>query len=187
MGESNKMNDQPVHDQPIHDQPMDDQPMHDQQGTALILWLVWGSILFSLAIFATMPFVIPAPQGYQPPEIAAGNPPKILAILALATAVLIPLLTRTRKRMFFEPVGERCRPGTPEARGAYFTMSLTTWVMCEVVGIFGFALYFLTYRAAFALPFIILAAILTVSFRPRPRQAEQAPEPKDPDQADQAE
>ncbi len=159
----------------------DTDDMHDKQGLALILWLVWGSILFSLVIFATMPFVIPAPEGYQPPEIAAGSPPKIVVILALAAALLIPLLIRTRRRMFFEPIGERCQPGSPEAMSAYFTMSLTTWIMCEVVGIFGFAIYFLTYEAVFSLPFIILAAILTASFRPRPDEAEageaaQAPE-----------
>lgn len=154
----------------------DSNQMHDQQGAALILWLVWGSILFSLVIFATMPFAIPAPEGHEPIELAAGHPPKILVILALATVALIPLLIRTRNRMFFDPVGERCQPGTPEAMSAYFTMALTTWIMCELVGIFGFAMYFLTYEAAFSLPFIILAAILTVSFRPRPSQAEQAPQ-----------
>ena len=152
---------------------MTDQPEnHDHQSLTLILWLVWGSLLFSLVVFALTAALIPPPENYAPPEIAQGHPPKILIILVLATASLIPLLLKTRERMFFEPLGDKCFPGSPEARSAYFTMSLTTWVMCEIVGIFGFVLHFLTYEPLMALPFVAVAVVLMVVFRPKPSVAE---------------
>ncbi|MGM0558630.1 MAG: hypothetical protein ACQEVA_19750 [Myxococcota bacterium] len=140
---------------------------------ATILWLVWGALLFSMLIYVIVPVAIPPPPGHEPIEIAAGNPPKIAVILGIAAVVLIPLLYRMRDRMFYEPLGEECYPGTSEARAAYFTMSMTTWVMCEVVGVFGFAVYFLTYELLFSVPFAVLGMLLLLLFRPDPDAAEQ--------------
>ena len=144
----------------------------DQKGLSLILWLVWGALVLSLFIYGATFLVIPAPADFHPPEIAAGTPPKLVVILSVASVVLIPLLFRVRKKMFFEPLGQECYPGSPEARSAYFTMSLTSWIMCEIVGIFGFAVYFLTYEVAYSIPFVVLGLVLMLMFWPDPGAAE---------------
>ncbi len=147
---------------------MSQQDPHDPT----ILWLVWGALLFSMLIYVFVPVAIPPPPGHQPIEIAEGNPPKIAVILGIASLVLIPMLYRARDRMFFAPLGDECYPGSTEARAAYFKMSMTTWVMCEVVGVFGFAIYFLTYEVIFAVPFAVLGMVMLLMFRPDPRAAE---------------
>jgi hypothetical protein len=128
--------------------------------------------MFSLVLYGLTPFLIPPPPDHVPPDIAAGQIPVLVVILAVAAIALIPILLGVRKRMFFEPIGQRCQPASAEAKSAYFTMSLTSWIMCEVVGIFGFAIYFLTYELAYALPFVGLAAVLMLLFPPRPHLAE---------------
>lgn len=145
----------------------------DQKSLKMILWLVYLSLFFSLFIYALVILVIPAPDDFVPPEIARGNPPKVLIILALAAMALVPVLKSLRERMFFGPLGEECYPGSAEARSAYFTMSLTTWIMCEIVGVFGFAVHFLTYEPWLAMPFVIFAAALMGIYRPQPDVAEE--------------
>lgn len=146
-------------------------PRQDQYDPT-VLWLVWGALLFSMLIYIFVPVAIPAPPDHQPIELAEGNPPKIAIILGIASLILIPMLYRLRKRMFYAPLGEDCHPGTTEARAAYFTMSLTSWVMCEVIGVFGFAVYFLTYRLYVSVPFAVLGILLLLMFRPDPDAAE---------------
>ena len=143
------------------------QEMQDQQSLKMILWLVYLSLFFSLAVFALVIFVIPPPEQFVPPEIARGNPPKILIILALATFALVPVLRSLRNSMYFEPLGEEWQEGSAEASNAYFEMSLTTWILCEVVGVFGFAVHFLTYEPWLALPFVAVAAVMMAVYRPR--------------------
>jgi hypothetical protein len=139
----------------------------------MVLCLVWGALLFSMLIYVFVPVSIPPPPEHVPIEVAQGNPPKIAVILGIASLILIPTLYRMRDRMFFSPLGEECYPGTVEARAAYFKMSMTTWVMCEVVGVFGFAVYFLTYELVFSVPFAVLGILLLLMFRPDPAAAEQ--------------
>lgn len=149
---------------------------HDEQDQAslkMILWLVYLSLFFSLFIYALVIWVIPAPEEFVPLEIARGNPPKIFIILVLASMALLPILKNLRERMFFGPLGEACYPGSAEARSAYFAMSLTTWIACEVVGVFGFAIHFLTYEPWLATPFVILAAALMGWYRPQMDAAEE--------------
>jgi hypothetical protein len=161
---------------------MSEEPEFD----ATILWLVWSALLFSMLIYIFVPVAIPPPPEHQPIEIAQGNPPKIAVILGIASLVLVPLLYRTRDRMFYEPLGEECYPGSAEARAAYFKMSMTTWVMCEVVGVFGFAVYFLTYELLVSVPFTVLGILLLLLFRPDPDAAEALAPPdsehKEPDE-----
>lgn len=145
---------------------------HDRNSLRMILWLVWISLTFSLLIYAVVPILIPPPPEFTPPEIATGTPPKILVILGLASVVLIPMLFSIRKKMFYDPIGDKCSPGTTEARSAYFTMALTSWIMVELVGVFGFIIYFLTYQLVFAIPFVVLAMILMLIFWPDPEAAE---------------
>jgi hypothetical protein len=149
------------------------QDNHDRQSLTMMLWLVWLSLLFSLFIYVAVILVIPAPEKFVPPEIASGRPPKILVILGMAAITLVPILLNIRKRMFFEPLGEKCHPGSEEARSSYFTMSLTSWILCELIGVFGFVIHFLTYQPVLALPFVVLAGVLMVAFRPKPGVAEE--------------
>ncbi len=144
----------------------------DERSLKMILWLVWLSLFFSLFIYVLVILVIPPPQEFVPPEIARGNPPKILIILGFAALALVPILRGMRERMFFGPLGEKCHPGSEEAKSAYFTMSLTTWILCELLGVFGFVIHFLTYEPLFAMPFVVLAAVLLALYRPQPAVAE---------------
>jgi hypothetical protein len=144
----------------------------DRRSLTMMLWLVWLSLSFSLFIYLAVILAIPAPPDFVPSEIARGNPPKILVILAMAAVALVPILLNIRKKMFFEPLGDKCYPGSAEARSAYFTMSLTSWIFCELVGVFGFVVHFLTYEPLIALPFVALAAVLMAVFRPKPELAE---------------
>ena len=144
----------------------------ETESYSMILWLVWGALLFSMLIYMMVPAMIPPPPDHQPMELAEGNPPKLAIILGVASIVLIPMLFSLRKRMFFEPVGEKCAPGSTEAHAAYFTMSLTTWVLCELVGVFGFAVYFLSYSLVWSVPFAVMGMILLLIFRPEPDAAE---------------
>lgn len=149
---------------------------HDNQDLSslkMILWLVYLSLFFSLFIYALVILVIPPPEEFVPPEIARGNPPKILVILGFASLALVPILQNLRKRMFFEPLGDECYPGSTEARSAYFTMSLTTWILCELIGVFGFVVHFLAYEPFMAMPFVVLAAVLMGWYRPQTDLAEE--------------
>lgn len=145
----------------------------ETENDPMILWLVWGALLFSMLIYVFVPVSIPPPPEHVPIEIARGNPPKIAIILGIGSLILVPALYRTRDRMFFSPLGDECHPGTSEARAAYFKMSLTTWIMCEVVGVFGFVVYFMTYDLVFSVPFAVLGMLLLLMFRPDPSAAEQ--------------
>lgn len=147
---------------------------NDQHGYGLILWLVWGALLFSVFIYALSSLVIPAPEGFEPLDMAAGTPPMIVVILGLGSVALVPILNNVRQRMFFGLLGDDLEPGAEEAHRAYFTMALTTWVMCELVGIFGYVVYFLTYEPLYALPFIALAGLMLLVYRPQPDRADGA-------------
>ena len=139
-----------------------------------VLWLVWGALLFSMLIYVVVPVALPPPAEFEPIELAEGNPPKIAVILGGASLILVPLLFRMRDQMFFSPLGDECYPGSPEARGAYFKMSLTSWVMCEVVGVFGFAIYLDDLRARLRRPVCrarhVVAATLSSAARCRRRR-----------------
>lgn len=132
-----------------------------------ILWLVWGAMAFSMVIYMVVPVGIGAPVDHELVEIAKGTPPKIALILGVASLALVPALVSMRRRLFFSVVGEEFERGTPEASQAYLRMSMTTWIFCEVVGVFGFAVYFLTYQWASALPFAVFGLALLLVFRPR--------------------
>ena len=147
----------------------DDDPHYDT-----ILWLVWGTMLFSMVIYSLVPAMIPPPSDHEPMELARGNPPKIAMILGVASLILVPMLFSLRSRMFFDPLGEEFQPGSQGAHKAYFTMSLTSWTLCEAVGIFGFATYLLTYTLEWSIPFVILGILLLLIFRPVPELASDA-------------
>ena len=157
---------------------MEDEREH--HGT--ILWLVWGTMLFSMVIYTLVPSMIPPPPDHQPMEIARGNPPKIALVLGIASLVLVPMLFSLRSRMFFEPLGEEYQPGTDEAHDAYFTMSLTSWALCEAVGVFGFAVYLLTYTLIWSIPFVILGILLLLIFRPVPELASETADEEESDE-----
>jgi hypothetical protein len=112
--------------------------------------------------------LIPAPPNYVPPEIASGALPPLLIILGVATLALIPILLNTRKKMFFDAKRDSAYANDEEAQSAYFTMALTSWVFGELIGVFGLVMAYLTFDMLMSLPFVLVAAILLVAFRPRP-------------------
>lgn len=137
----------------------------DLQGLSATLWLVWGALLFSLFILASVSLLIPPPPEFEPAPLAAGSLPPILIILGGATIALIPLLRDTRQKMFFEQA-ERGFEDKDTAASAFFNMSLTTWVFCELIGVFGLVMTYMTYKLAFSLPFVGVAGVLFALFRP---------------------
>ncbi|AWV89931.1 hypothetical protein [Bradymonas sediminis] len=131
----------------------------------LVLWLVWASMLFSLMVMASVPLIIPPPPGFVPFSIAAGTVPPIVVILAVASAMLIAVLRNARKKRYFDQAASYA--SAEEKDNAYFTMALTTWVICELVGVFGLVIGYLTFEALLALPFLLVAATLLGIYRPK--------------------
>lgn len=138
----------------------------------MILWLVWASLFFSLLIIALVSLLIPAPPNFVPSAIASGIFPPILVIFILATLALIPVLQNSRKKMFFDSASSF--ETKEKADNAYFTMAMTTWVFCELVGVFGLIMAYLTFEILFSLPFVLVGAVLLAVYRPQPKRVDAA-------------
>lgn len=134
---------------------------------SLVLWLVWCSLVFSQVIFASVPVLIPAPPDYQAPAIAVGSAAPITVLLGALALVVLAALRMGRKKMYFDAAHTSGFDTDEAARDAYFSMAMTSWVFCELIGIFGLVIAYLTYDSAQSLPFMGLAVLAFVLFRPR--------------------
>lgn len=143
----------------------------DASHDALVLWLVWSSLMFSQFIFASVPVLIPAPPDYQAPALATGSPAAITLILGVVALIVLGALRMGRNKMYFDAARTSGFATREAARDAYFSMAMTSWVFCELIGIFGLMIAYLTYDSAQSLPFMGLAALAFVIFRPRPLDA----------------
>ena len=127
-----------------------------------VLWVLWGSLLMSLCIYGSLPFVLPVAEAVdvQPAFVIA------LGCVALATAFATVVV---RRRALTGPA-ERGEIdfSTPEGMGRFFSISILLFVLSESIGVYGLVLFFLTRDVSLFYPLLLMAGGLFVYHAPRP-------------------
>ena len=145
------------------------------QGARFTLWVIWGTLLASLSIYAGLPLVT-APFG-DAMEGGAEALRLCLGLVAIATAVASFVLKRV---LVLGPIARNAiDPNTPAGARRIQTGYLFTWVLAESIGIYGLLLYFLTHEMGSLLAFVGGSALLLLLHAPRASDIEQAPGSRD--------
>jgi len=141
------------------------------QETRFTLWLVWGTLLASLAIYAALPLVLTAPgeamdEGSEILSLCLG-------LVAIGTAVASFVLKRV---LVLGPIARGVvDPHTPAGAQRIQLGYIITWALAESIGVYGLVLYFLTHAVSLMLPFVCGSALLLALHAPRASDLEAAP------------
>ncbi len=136
----------------------------------LTLWMIWGSMLMSLAVYGALPLLL---AGETPNAETASSLAPILGLVALGLAVASVVLRRT---LLDAPLAAgEIDPETPEGAQRIQVGFVVAWVLSEAVGIFGLVLWFLGRDTALLGGFLAASAVLLALHAPlASRQAKPA-------------
>lgn len=127
-----------------------------------IFWILWGSMLASLAVYAALPALLPEAE-----PLAALSIPFVGGLL-LGAAVVGTTSVVLRQVLLVRPARSgRLDITTAEGSARWLQVSIALWVMSESVGIAGLVLWFFYRQAGLLYPFLAGAALLLVVHAPR--------------------
>ena len=130
----------------------------------VVFWIIWGSLLASLAIYVVVGHVIlPARPPSAPVEIVYA-----LAAVALAIAVAAPVV---RARLLPKAVplgapGTMRRDAAERALAPYFVAQIITLALYESIGVLGLVTTVVTANPRYIMIFVAVAAAGMLVFRP---------------------
>ena len=136
-------------------------------GSNLTLWIMWGAMLFSLAIYAVVLVILTGKsQNFEPLA------PQKLATLRLAlggmAVIEIAAVFGLRKFLFFDKLNASDGfADLTKMRGSYWTVSILSWGLSEAVAIMGFVLSVMTHELIYYAIFAAPAVVLFILFRPK--------------------
>lgn len=140
------------------------------QPARFTLWIIWGTLLASLGIYAALPLLVtPAGEGM-------GEGARILTLCLVAVAVATAAATFILKRVLVVAPVARGEMDAKTPRGAQRIQLgyVVCWALAESIGVYGLVLYFLTHSVTTMLPFIVGSALLLVAHAPRAADSERA-------------
>lgn len=143
--------------------------------TPQLLWILWGSMLVSLAIYGFIPFFVA--WEHETP----GSDALVIALggVAVSTAVATFVL---RRLLLAAPIANRSLdPSTPAGRARIFQAHLFCWVLSESVGLYGLVLFFLYGSRPLLYGFLAGAFVLMLLHAPRQIHAGPATDRARPD------
>lgn len=135
--------------------------MSNQPQQAMTLRILFGALLSSLAIYAGLTFIIKPPAGFAP-DPSTANLPFIFAIPALG---ILPVISILRQLLFWRPL-KNGDIAAAQLMPRFFTVSITSWALCESIAIFGLVIHMTSFNQPVALAFIAAAALAMLSLAP---------------------
>ena len=127
-----------------------------------IFWILWGSMLASLGVYAALPALLPAPE-----EPVALSLPLVGGLL-VGAVVVGPTSVVLRHALLVRPARSgQLDIGSAEGRARWLQVSVALWAMSESVGIAGLVLWILYRQPGLLYPFLAGAALLLVVHAPR--------------------
>ncbi|MBW2359682.1 MAG: hypothetical protein JRG84_02155 [Deltaproteobacteria bacterium] len=133
------------------------------QAARFTLWVIWGTLLASVALYAALPLVV-APPG-EGMERGAEALQLGLGLVSIASAAASFVLKRI---LVLAPIARHAiDPCTPAGAQRIQTGYIFAWMLAESIGIYGLVLYFLTTDARTMLPFVAGSALLMLLHAPR--------------------
>lgn len=127
-----------------------------------IFWILWGSMLVSLVVYASLPALLPAAD-----EPAALSLPLVGGLLAGAVSVGATSVVLRQVLLVRPARNGHLDIGSAEGRARWLQVSIALWTMSESVGIAGLVLWFLYRQPGLLYPFLAGAALLLVVHAPR--------------------
>ena len=127
-----------------------------------ILWVIWGSMLASLAVYAALPSLLPPAEAPPAPSI-----PLVGALLGFSFAVGAASVVLRHVLLVRPARSGKLDITRPEGSARWLQISVLLWALAESVGIAGLALWFVHRDPGLLYPFLAGAALLMVVHAPR--------------------
>lgn len=143
------------------------------QSPRITIWIIWGSMLSTLFIYALVLFMVTKnADGFTPPE------PDLVRMLLLVFGGIslseVGAIFMLRKTTFFNRLEKGAFDTLEKLRGAYQTTCILSWGLTESIAIYGFVLAFLTHDLTYYLYFAPPAIVLFLVLRPQLARHEEA-------------
>ena len=127
-----------------------------------ILWILWGSMLASLAVYAALPALLPEVENAPAPSLV------VVGALLAASVGVGAISVALRHVLLVRPARSgRLDISRPEGSARWLQISIALWALSESVGIAGLVLFLLYRQPGLLYPFLAGAALLLVVHAPR--------------------
>jgi len=130
------------------------------------LWLIWGALLFAMAMYGVMTQFISSDD-----PMPASSLQTFIIALSVVSASEVPVIWFLRRTMFYKRLDDGTFSNIDDLQQTYFTTCIIIWALCESIAIYGFVLAVMSSHVTYYFPFALAGAILMLFFRPNLQQA----------------